>query len=135
MAGDPLEGGGFIILNGIALDDAGSLVELESPYPGGNLFSLASGGAIYLRDPHGKVLDGQLNGGVFTEVTEDDWDLILEYLKENERLFGIRVEDLLAVDGFLKRPNEVYRKVAVRGSAGTGRPDPLEEFLEGDWNR
>jgi hypothetical protein len=26
-------------------------------------------------------------------------------------LFGIRVEDLLTVDGTLKKPDEVYRKV------------------------
>jgi hypothetical protein len=32
-------------------------------------------------------------------------------LKENERLFGIRIEDLLTIDGALKKPEEVYRKV------------------------
>ena len=45
MAGDPLQGGGFVILNGITFDDEGSITELDTPYPGGNLFSLASGGA------------------------------------------------------------------------------------------
>ena len=34
-----------------------------TPYPGSNLFSLASGGAIYVRDPYGQVVDEQLNGG------------------------------------------------------------------------
>jgi glutamate synthase domain-containing protein 3 len=53
MAGDPHNGGGFVILNGIAVQDDGEIVELETPYPGGNLFSLASGGAIYIRDPGG----------------------------------------------------------------------------------
>ncbi|MCK7491397.1 MAG: hypothetical protein MZW92_06565 [Comamonadaceae bacterium] len=40
MAGDPLNGGGFVILNGIDLrrPTAGS-VPLETPYPGSNLFS------------------------------------------------------------------------------------------------
>ena len=112
MAGDPLAGGGFVILNGIRLDDDGKVVPLPEPYPGGNLFSLASGGAIYVRDPHHKVVDRQLNGGKFTTLTQADWDLILPYLEENERLFGIKVEDLLTVDGHPCQPEEVYRKVA-----------------------
>ncbi|NQT82953.1 glutamate synthase, partial [bacterium] len=48
MAGDPLQGGGFVVLNGIGFDDEGRIVEMETPYPGGNLFSLASGGALYV---------------------------------------------------------------------------------------
>jgi hypothetical protein len=32
-------------------------------------------------------------------------------LENNERLFGIKVEDLLKVDGMRRRPEEVYRKV------------------------
>src|SRR5690606_40985782 len=71
MAGDPLNGGGFAILNGITLDESGCVVDLDTPYPGGNLFSLASGGAIYLRDPHHKVSDAQLNGGTFGELTPE----------------------------------------------------------------
>lgn len=43
MAGIPLKGGGFAILNGIQLDDSGKVLELATPYPGNNLFSLASG--------------------------------------------------------------------------------------------
>ena len=44
--------------------------------------------------------------------TEADWQLIKPYLEENERLFGIEVEkDLLTVDGELRPPEEVYRKV------------------------
>lgn len=113
MAGDPLQGGGFVILNGVAFDEGGRLVELETPYPGGNLFSLASGGAIYLRDPHCKVDEEQLNGGTFTELSPADWALIEPYLRENERLFGISVETLLTVDGALRPPQEVYRKVQV----------------------
>ena len=51
MAGDPHNGGGFVILNGIRVTDQGEIIDLDEPYPGGNLFSLASGGRIYIRDP------------------------------------------------------------------------------------
>jgi len=112
MAGDPLAGGGFVILNGIRINEDGNVVALAEPYPGSNLFSLASGGAIYVRDPHHKVVDQQLNGGKFTTLTQADWDLILPYLEENERLFEIKVEDLLTADGCQCTPQEVYRKVA-----------------------
>ncbi len=112
MAGDPLKGGGFVIVNGIAFDDHGKVVEQETPYPGSNLFSLASGGAIYIRDPHRMLIDEQLNGGVFAELSADDWSLILPYLEENERLFGVSVEhDLLCVNGGKWSFKEVYRKV------------------------
>ncbi len=72
MAGDPLNGGGFVIVNGITSDEDGNIRELNSPYPGGNLFSLASGGALYMRDPHHTVADDQLNGGEFTPLTPQD---------------------------------------------------------------
>jgi glutamate synthase domain-containing protein 1 len=114
MAGDPLDGGGFAILNGVAFDAGGQLVELDSPYPGGNLFSLASGGAIYLRDPYHKVDDEQLNGGQFAELTDADWRLIEPYLRRNEALFGIGVDDLLRVGGEACPPSQVYRKVQVK---------------------
>ena len=77
----------------------GMIIALETPYPGSNLFSLASGGAIYLRDPQKKVSREQLNGGEFAALSEKDWELILPYLQENERLFGIKIDDLLTVDG------------------------------------
>lgn len=112
MAGDPLDGGGFCILNGVAFDHEGRVVDLDTPYPGGNLFSLASGGAIYARDPHRKLDEEQLNGGRYTELTEADWALILPSLEENERLFNISVERLLTVDGRERRPEAVYRKIA-----------------------
>jgi len=112
MAGDPHNGGGFVILNGMEFDEYGRLREQSTPYPGSNLFSLASGGAIYVRDPHGRLEEEQLNGGEFAPLTEKDWKLILPYLRENERLFGISVErDLLAFDGQRRKPEEVYRKV------------------------
>ncbi|MFC1678831.1 glutamate synthase, partial [Elusimicrobiota bacterium] len=116
MAGDPHEGGGFVILNGIEFDDKGIVRPQSTPYPGGNLFSLASGGVIYVRDPHRQLVPEQLNGGEFADLTNEDWDLILPYLKANEGYFGIAVEeDLLTVDGELWGPDQVYHKVrAVR---------------------
>jgi glutamate synthase domain-containing protein 1 len=117
MAGDPLNGGGFAILNGVTFDDHGRLVEMESPYPGSNLFSLASGGAIYLRDPHQAVGLDQLNGGRFAELSEADWALIRPYLEENEGLFGIEVDDLLTVGGLKRAPSDVYRKVEAQSLA------------------
>ena len=119
MAGDVFNDGGFVILNGVAFDDNGRMVALKEPYPGSNLFSLASGGAIYIRDPKRYVIGDQLNGGQFFPVTDEDWELILPYLQENERLFGIKVEDLLTVDGKLQSPVEVYRKVAPVAIAAT----------------
>jgi len=113
MAGEPLRGGGFVILNGVEFTPHGQMVPQPTPYPGGNLFSLASGGAIYVRDPYHLVTEEQLNGGQFAPLTEADWALIEPYLRENERLFGIRVESLLTVEGRLWSPERVYRKVAA----------------------
>ena len=113
MAGDPLNGGGFVIMNGLTFDQESNIIAQESPYPGSNLFSLASGGSIYLRDPERKVSNEQLNGGEFTNLGEKDWELILPYLQENERLFNITIDDLLTVNGVKKSYNEVYRKVQV----------------------
>lgn len=110
MAGNPLKGGGFAIVNGLRFEE-GRIVEQQTPYPGGNLLSLASGGAIYVRDPHGRLDENQLNGGRYSKLSEEDWKLIIPYLKENERLFGIPVEALLNVDGVQKKPEEVYVKV------------------------
>ncbi len=111
MAGDPHNGGGFVILNGVKFDDQGKLVTLPLPYPGSNIFSLASGGAIFVRDPNKMLVDQQLNGGIFAKVTNKDWELFLPYLQENERLFGIRIDELLTVDNRRRKPSDVYRKV------------------------
>jgi glutamate synthase domain-containing protein 1/glutamate synthase domain-containing protein 3 len=129
MAGDPLQDGGFVILNGVAFGEDGRLKDLPTPYPGGNLFSLASGGAIYLRDPLRRVEEDQLNGGAFAELSEADWALIEPYLQENERLFEIAVDDLLKVDGRQCVPQEVYRKVEVR-STGVLRDSGLAAETE-----
>ncbi len=111
MAGDPLQGGGFVIVNGVRFDEDGSLVELETPYPGGNLFSLASAGAIYIRDPHRRLSVDQLNGGEFAALAAEDWDLIRPFLQENEALFGIPLQRLLTVEGSPRPPEQVYRKI------------------------
>jgi glutamate synthase domain-containing protein 3 len=113
MAGNPLDGGGFVILNGVTFDAHGRISAQREPYPGGNLFSLASGGAIYVRDPHHLVSEDQLNGGAFAPLSEADWQLIRPYLEENERHFGIRVDALLNVAGQQRSPDQVYRKVAA----------------------
>jgi glutamate synthase domain-containing protein 3 len=112
MAGDPHNGGGFVILNGIEFDDQGHVRPKDVAYPGSNLFSLASGGAIYIRDPHRKLVQELLNGGEFAEFADRDWELVLPYLEANARYFGISIErDLLSVDGVQRTPDQVYRKV------------------------
>jgi glutamate synthase domain-containing protein 1/glutamate synthase domain-containing protein 3 len=111
MAGEPLSGGGFVIVNGMRVGHDGGVEELETPYAGCNLFSLASGGAIYLRDPSFKISLDQLNGGELSKIAEPDWELILPYLKENERLFGVSVERLLRIKNETVEPSSVYRKV------------------------
>jgi len=112
MAGDPYNGGGFVVVNGLKPSFDGRFIEQEYPYPGGNLFSLASGGAIFIRDPHRKVSSDQLNGGRLADFTLKDWELIRPYLEENAKVFGISVEkDLLTVDRRLLDPSQAYRKI------------------------
>jgi glutamate synthase domain-containing protein 1/glutamate synthase domain-containing protein 3 len=112
MAGDPYNGGGFVVVNGLRPSFDGRFVEQEYPYPGSNLFSLASGGAIFIRDPYRKVSSEQLNGGRLADFTMKDWELILPFLQENEKLFGISVKmDLLTVQGRPLDPGQVYRKI------------------------
>ena len=115
MAGDSLNGGGFVIVNGIRFDEDGTIRELDTPYPGGNLFSLASGGAIYIRDPKHQVTGDQLNGGEFAPLSAQDWERIRPYLEENASLFGIPLSQLLTVDGSLQSPTRVYRKIRPAG--------------------
>jgi glutamate synthase domain-containing protein 3 len=130
MAGDPHNGGGFIVLNGMTFDKDGNIVSQPMPYPGSNLFSLASGGAIFVRDPFKTIDKEQLNGGEAVQMEERDWNLILPYLQENERLFHISVEeDLLKVNGRAMSPLDVYRKVRPRQAASI-EEDGLEEWGE-----
>ena len=128
MAGDPHNGGGFVILNGVKFDDEGQIVSLAEPYPGGNLFSLASGGAIFVRDPNHTLVDQQLNGGKFGKFNGKDWELILPFLEENERLFGITVDQLLTVKGKRLKPARVYRKV-IPGSVKEIVSDETDDVM------
>ena len=131
MAGDALNGGGFVVLNGLGFDDNnGAIRELDSPYPGSNIFSLASGGAIYVRDPHRKLVEEQLNGGQFAKMIEADWKLIEPYLMENEKLFGITIDRLLTVDGEKKAPKDVYRKIRPKKTGAQVDDDGLAETTD-----
>jgi glutamate synthase domain-containing protein 1/glutamate synthase domain-containing protein 3 len=114
MAGDPLKGGGFVILNGLTINDEGEIIELEDPYPGSNLFSLSSGGAIYIRDPYNMLDENQLHGGKYVKLSIEDWKLIYPYLKKNEELFGITVDFLLTVKGERRNFDKVYKKVVPK---------------------
>ena len=101
-----------MILNGIEVNAQGHVDPMLEPYSGSNLFSLASGGAIFVRDPYLRIGPEQLNGGELGPFTARDWELIRPYLEENERLFGISIEDhLLTVDGQKRTPEQVYRSV------------------------
>src|SRR6266571_1111400 len=120
MAADPYNGGGFVVVNGLEPSFDGRFVEQEYPYPGRNLFSLASGGAIFIRDPYRKVSSEQLNGGRLADFTMKDWELILPFLEENERLFGISVKkDLLTIQERQLDPCQAYCKI---------EPIPLQEL-------
>ncbi|MEO0253945.1 MAG: hypothetical protein ABIN20_00785 [candidate division WOR-3 bacterium] len=114
MAGDPLNGGGFCILNGIRFNRKGEIEELDEVYPGSNLMSLPSGGAIYVRDPFRKIEENQLHGSKIEDITEGDLNLIRELLEENEKLFDIKIEELLRVRGEILKPEKVYRKIVPK---------------------
>ena len=121
MAGRDV-GDGFVILNGITFDSSGGTIGLETKYPGNNLFSLASGGACYLNDPYRTVKTTQLNGAEFIPFRQNDWNAIVQYLRQNETFFGLSIRhDLLLVDGVLKWPKEVFRKVVA--SSATSKLD------------
>lgn len=112
MAGNPLKGGGFVIVNAVGFAEDGSVVELPTAYPGSNLFSLASGGALYMRDPEFQISADQLNGGDFVEMTSTDWQLILPLLEENAHLFDLPLHRLLEYKGRTLPFEQVYRKIA-----------------------
>jgi glutamate synthase domain-containing protein 1/glutamate synthase domain-containing protein 3 len=134
MAGDPHNKGGFVILNGMKFNEEGQIEPLSEPYSGSNLFSLASGGAAFIRDPKRQLISEQLNGCIFSPFTEKDWELILPYLIENECLFGIKIDDLLTVNGKKLDPKRVYRKVSpsIEGTPTTPEQDVYGEEEEVD---
>ncbi len=108
MAGAETDGG-FVIINGMQFDACGQLARLAQPYPGGNFFSLASGGAGYVNDPQQKLTADQLNESDFVPFTEEDWAVIEPHLRENQALFGIPIAALLQG----RAPDQVYRKVVA----------------------
>jgi hypothetical protein len=62
-------------------------------------------------------------------MSQKDWDLILPYLQENERLFNIKIDNLLTVDSISKTYYKVYRKVqavqlGVLGAKVQAKPSP-----------
>jgi glutamate synthase domain-containing protein 1/glutamate synthase domain-containing protein 3 len=116
MAGAEIDGG-FVIINGIGFDEHGKSTRLEQPYPGGNFFSLASGGAGYVNDPHHKLTESQLNQAEFVPFTDADSRVIEPYLRENELIFGIGVNELL--EGMSL--SAVYRKVVAAKQDFTSR--------------
>ena len=121
MAGPPT-GGGYLVINGVTTLPDGRVYGLETKYPGTNLFSLSSGGCCYLNDPYRTVPEEILNGARFHPFLQEDWNVLEPALRDNERFFRIHTRyDLLMVDGVLRWPREVFRKV-VPASA----PAPVE---------
>jgi len=121
MAGETT-GGGFVVINGVTNLDDGRVFGMEVKYPGTNLFSLASGGCCYLNDPYHTVTLGQLNGARFDPFRQEDWNVLRPYLHENQQLFRIHTRyDLLMVDGVLRWPKEIFRKVVPETA-----PEPVE---------
>jgi len=102
---------GFTVINGIKFSENGKILSQETPYHGGNLFPLAAAGTVYLRDPFKTVGEDQLNGSKISSISNNDWKIILPLLKENERLFDIKIKYLLTVNGRVRKPEHVYRKV------------------------
>jgi hypothetical protein len=72
---------------------------------------LASGGAIYVRDPYKRLSESQLNGGALTDMTEADWAVVEPMLQRNEEHFGISLQRLLTVGGEVISPSDAYRKI------------------------
>lgn len=53
------------------------------------MFPLASGGTVYVREPRRLPVDEQPNGAEYAELGEDDWELVLPFFRENDKLFDI----------------------------------------------
>ena len=56
--------------------------------------------------------------------------MILPYLEENQKLFGITVEQLLTVNGKRLKPCKVYRKV-VPGNIKTIAVEDTDDVMAG----
>jgi hypothetical protein len=72
---------------------------------------LASGGAIYIRDPSHQISSDQLNGGEISPLFHSDWELMLPYLERNASFFHIPLSRLLEYEGKSLHYHEVYRKI------------------------
>ena len=87
-----------------------------------------------MRDPKRMIVEEQLNGGEFVELSPADWALILPYLRENENLFGISVEqDLLSSDGMERDYREIYRKVQATRLEVLAKVSAVAEEWGEDW--
>ncbi|MEO0269889.1 MAG: hypothetical protein ABIN73_09140, partial [candidate division WOR-3 bacterium] len=65
-------------------------------------------------DPFRKIEENQLHGSKIEDITEGDLNLIRELLEENEKLFDIKIEELLRVRGEILKPEKVYRKIVPK---------------------
>lgn len=54
---------------------------------------------------------GNGKGGGIAAVGLSAWSLIVPYLEENERLFGVSKERLLQYEAETLKPNQIYRKI------------------------
>jgi len=97
-------------------DDGGQLVPLLSLIRS-NLFSLASGGPIFVRDPNRTLVEQQLNGGKFCPMSNADWELILPMLEEESAAVRNHHRGPPDRNGRMRKPASVYRKV-VPGRRG-----------------
>lgn len=111
------------IINGVEFAERGNLKRFAEPYPGGNFFSLASGGAGYIADPDCRLTDDQLNEASFVEFRDQDWQVIEPYLRENAEYFGLSIEALL--EG--REPRELYRKVSAAKRGAVAKAEEVGE--------
>jgi hypothetical protein len=102
---------GFVILNGLTFNKKGEIEDLETPYSGKSLLSLASGRTVYFRDPQSKIKKNQLIRGRILELNEKDCLNVFRCLKENERLFEINILDLIMVKKQLFPFHKIYKKI------------------------
>jgi len=90
MAGDPLNGGGFVILNGVEFDGAAAWRpwRRRTPAPTCSRSPAAGPSTSAIRASWWSRASSM--AACSFPVTDKDWRLIRPYLEENERLFGIR---------------------------------------------
>lgn len=116
-------GGGFVVINGMEFAERGNLKRFAEPYPGGNFFSLASGGAGHIADPDCRLTDDQLNEASFVEFRDQDWQVIEPYLRENSEYSGLPIEALLES----REPRELYRKVSAAKRGAVAKAEEVGE--------